>query len=222
MGGSDQWGNIVNGVELGRRVDARELFGLTSPLITTSSGEKMGKTARGAVWLNAERLAPYDYYQFWRNTDDPDVGRFLRLFTELPVEEIARLAALKDAEINDAKKLLAFEATKLCHGEAAAQDANQRAQSVFEESDDTAIPLVVTVSAAEMAAEGVPVSTIVTSAGFAKTNSEARRLIVGGGVFVNEKPVTDGFFRVSKNDIPASGEIILRVGKKRRARVKAE
>ena len=133
MGGSDQWGNIVIGVELGRRVDNRALFGLTSPLITTSSGAKMGKTAQGAVWLNADRLSPYDYWQFWRNTEDADVGRFLRLFTDLPLDEIARLEALAGSEINEAKKVLATEATALCHGRAAADAAADTARSVFAE-----------------------------------------------------------------------------------------
>ncbi len=133
MGGSDQWGNIVNGVELGRRVDGRALFGLTTPLITTASGAKMGKTAQGAVWLNEERLSPFDYWQFWRNTEDADVGRFLRLFTELPLAEIARLEALGGSEINEAKKILATEATALCHGRAAAEAAAETARSVFEQ-----------------------------------------------------------------------------------------
>ena len=133
MGGSDQWGNIVNGVELGRRVDNRALFGLTTPLITTASGAKMGKTAAGAVWLNADRLSPYDYWQYWRNTEDADVGRFLRLFTDLPLDEIARLEALQGSEINDAKIVLATEATAMCHGRAAADAAAETARRVFAE-----------------------------------------------------------------------------------------
>ena len=133
IGGSDQWGNIVGGVELGRRMDGRTLFGLTTPLMTTASGDKMGKTAQGAVWLNAERLSPYEYWQFWRNTEDADVGRFLRLFTELPMDEIARLEALGGSEINEAKKILATEATALCHGRQAAEAAAETAREVFEE-----------------------------------------------------------------------------------------
>ena len=143
LGGSDQWGNIVNGVELGRRVDGLTLYGLTSPLITTASGEKMGKTASGAVWLNGDRLSPYEYYQFWRNTADADVARFLKLFTELPMDDIARLDALKDAEINEAKKILAVEATRLCHGEKAAEDAAETARATFEEgTQGAALPTI--------------------------------------------------------------------------------
>ncbi|MBM3487272.1 MAG: tyrosine--tRNA ligase [Alphaproteobacteria bacterium] len=215
MGGSDQWGNIVNGVELARRVDGRSIFGLTSPLITLASGAKMGKTAAGAVWLNADRLAPFDYYQFWRNTDDPDVGRFLRLFTELPLTEIDRLAALAGAEINDAKRVLAVEATRLCHGNAAAEDADRRARAVFGAGDDSAVPLVVDVSALPAEGGTIAISALVTAAGFAKTNSEARRLIEGGGVFVDDAPTTDAFARIA----PTASGIVLRVGKKRRARI---
>ena len=131
IGGSDQWGNIVGGVELGRRMDGRTLYGLTTPLLTTASGDKMGKTAQGAVWLNAERLSPYDYWQFWRNTEDADVGRFLRLFTELPLDEIARLEALGGSEINEAKRILAYEATRLCHGDEAAETAADTARALF-------------------------------------------------------------------------------------------
>ena len=139
MGGSDQWGNIINGVELCRRVDAKSAFGLTTPLITTASGAKMGKSAEGAVWLNADRLSPYDYWQFWRNTEDGDVGRFLRLFTELPLDEIARLEALQGAEINEAKKVLATEAAALLHGRDAAEQAAAAARAAFEEERRAAV-----------------------------------------------------------------------------------
>jgi tyrosyl-tRNA synthetase len=181
MGGSDQWGNIVNGVELGRRVDGAALYGLTSPLITTASGEKMGKTAAGAVWLNEDRLSAYDYYQFWRNTADPDVGRFLCLFTELPLDEIARLEALKDSEINEAKKVLAFEAARMCHGEAAATEAAETARATFEEGAlGSALPTV-TVPRDELA-DGVPAFQIFVRAGLAQSNGEARRLIRGSTI----------------------------------------
>jgi len=213
MGGSDQWGNIVNGVELARRADGREVFGLTSPLITLSSGEKMGKTARGAVWLNAERLSPYDYYQFWRNTADPDVGRFLRLFTELPVAETDRLAALDGAEINEAKKVLAFEATRLCHGEAAAQAAAETARTTFEDGALGADLPRVGVPAAELAA-GIAAFNLVRLAGLAASNGEARRLIANGGVRINDAPVTDQMMMVDSAFL-SDGVVKVSAGRKR-------
>jgi tyrosyl-tRNA synthetase len=219
MGGSDQWGNIVNGVELGRRIDGRALFGLTSPLITTASGEKMGKTARGAVWLNAGRLSPYEYSQFWRNTADADVGRFLKLFTELPAREIARLEALGGAEINDAKKVLAFEATRLCHGEAAAREAAETARATFEEgARGTALP---TIEMPRAAIEtGVPAFELLVRAGLAASNSEARKLIRGGGARVNDKVVDNETRAVAMADVTGDGVIKLSAGRKRHALVR--
>ncbi len=211
MGGSDQWGNIVNGVELTRRVIEREVFGLTSPLITTAAGEKMGKTARGAVWLSDDRLAPYDYWQFWRNTQDADVGRFLRLFTELPLDEIARLEKLAGAEINEAKKVLALEATTLVHGRTAAEAAAETARRTFEEGavgDD--LPVVVLDDPA-----GKSVIAAVAAAGFAKSNSEARRLVQQGAVPLDGANIADPTFVI----MPRAGEGRLVVGKTRVARI---
>ncbi len=188
MGGSDQWGNIVSGVDLVRRTDRRDVFGLTTPLIATASGAKMGKTARGAVWLTADRLSPYDYWQFWRNTEDADVGRFLRLFTDLPLPEIARLAALEGAEINEAKKILATEATALAHGRAAAAAAAETARGTFEAGEAADTLPGISIPAAELAA-GVSVVTLFVRAGLAASNSEVRRLIRGGGARVNDVPV---------------------------------
>ncbi|WP_222183152.1 tyrosine--tRNA ligase [Geminicoccus harenae] len=189
MGGSDQWGNIVNGVELGRRVDNVQLFGLTTPLITTASGEKMGKSAGNAVWLNDAMLAPFDYWQFWRNTEDRDVGRFLKLYTELPLDEIARLEKLEGAELNEAKAILATEATALCHGRAAAEQARAQAQGVFGGGDRASLP-VVELPAAELA-EQVPLPDLFRLAGLAASNGEARRLIQGGGARLDDQTVAD-------------------------------
>ena len=211
MGGSDQWGNIINGVELTRRVIEREVFGLTSPLITTAAGEKMGKTARGAVWLSEDRLLPYDYWQFWRNTQDADVGRFLRLFTELPLDEIARLENLQGSEINEAKKILAVEATALVHGKPAAEAASETARKTFEEGtlgDD--LPLI-TVNDSQ----GIPVIDSMTKAGFAKSRGEARRLIESGAVQVDGRKITDINFVIC----PQANESRLTVGKKKIARI---
>ena len=220
MGGSDQWGNIVNGVDLGRRVADAQLFGLTTPLITTASGAKMGKTAAGAVWLNPDMRSPWDYWQFWRNTEDADVGRFLRLFTDLPLAEIARLEALEGAEINEAKKILANEATALCHGRAAAAEAAETARKTFEEGTaGDALPV------AEMAAgrleEGVLLYEALREAGLAASNGEARRLIKGGGARVNDGAVTDEGFRVTRADLGADGTVKLSAGKKRHALLRA-
>ena len=215
MGGSDQWGNIINGVELGRRVDGRELYGLTTPLITTASGAKMGKTAQGAVWLNEDRLSAYDYWQFWRNTEDADVGRFLRLFTELPLTRIERLEGLSGAEINEAKKVLAFEATRLCHGAAAAEAAAETARRTFEEGalgdslPTTDLPL------AELHA-GLPAYEAFRRAGLAASNGEAKRLIKGGGARINDAPVGDEAQVVTVADL-CDGMIKLTAGKKRHA-----
>ncbi len=219
MGGSDQWGNIVNGVELTRRVIEREVFGLTSPLITTASGAKMGKTAAGAVWLSAERLSPYDYWQFWRNTEDDDVGRFLKLFTELPLDEIARLEALAGAEINEAKKILADHATALVHGEAAAGAAAETARKTFEEGAlGDALPTV-EIPAAEIAA-GIAAFELFRRAGLAASNSEARRLIKGGGARVNDEKLGDEAATIGGDAVGANGVIKLSAGRKRHALVR--
>jgi tyrosyl-tRNA synthetase len=210
MGGSDQWGNIVQGVELGRRVSDAQLFGLTSPLITTASGAKMGKTASGAVWLNSQRLSPYDYWQFWRNTEDGDVGRFLRMFTDLPLEEIARLEQLKDAEINVAKEVLATEATRLCHGDAHATEAAATAQSAFAGSAADGLPTFIL-----KGEETVQVIDVAVALGMASSKGEARRLIEQGGVRLNDQPVRVANASITQADLDGSGLARLSVGKKR-------
>ena len=210
MGGSDQWGNIVQGVELGRRMNEAQLFGLTSPLITTSSGAKMGKTATGAVWLNPNRLSPYDYWQFWRNTEDGDVGRFLRMFTDLPLEEIARLEQLKDAEINVAKEVLATEATRLCHGEAQAREAATTAARAFAGGAAEGLPTFIL-----KAGEQAPVIDVAIALGMASSKGEARRLIDQGGVRLNDQPVRAATASITEADLDGSGTARLAVGKKR-------
>lgn len=220
MGGSDQWGNIVNGVELGRRIDNRELYGLTTPLLTTSSGAKMGKTADGAVWLNDDMLAAYDYWQYWRNTEDDDVGRFLRLFTELPLDEIGRLEGLEGAELNDAKKILADHATALCHGQDAARAARTTAEAAFEQGAAAAGLPTIEVPAAELGA-GVPVIDLFCRAGLAGSNGEARRLIRGGGGRLNDTVIADETATVSQADSDADGVIKLSAGKKRHVLVRS-
>jgi tyrosyl-tRNA synthetase len=214
MGGSDQWGNIVNGVELGRRVENAELFGLTTPLLTTSSGAKMGKTAQGAVWLNSEMLSPYEYWQFWRNAEDADVGRFLKLFTDLPLDEIARLEALAGAEINDAKVVLATEATALVHGREAAEEASETARRTFSEGAAAEGLPTVEVPVAEIEA-GIGVLSAFVKAGLASSNGEARRLIQGGGAKVNDAAVADERATLSASDVNKDGAIKLSLGKKR-------
>jgi tyrosyl-tRNA synthetase len=221
LGGSDQWGNIVNGVELGRRVDGTSLYGLTSPLITTSSGEKMGKTASGAVWLNEDRLSPYDYYQFWRNTADADVGRFLKLFTEMPLGEISRLEALKDAEINEAKKILAIEATTLCHGRAAAKGAAETARATFEEGTQGA-DLPTALVPKDRLEAGISAVEIFVLAGLASSNGEAKRLIRGGGGRINDAVAQDESQLITISDINSEGSIKLSAGKKRHVLIQAE
>ncbi|MCC7167078.1 MAG: tyrosine--tRNA ligase [Rhodospirillales bacterium] len=218
MGGSDQWGNIVNGVELGRRVDNLELFGLTTPLITTASGAKMGKTAQGAVWLNADKMSPYDFWQFWRNTEDADVGRFLKLFTELSLDEIARLEALGGAEINEAKKILANEATKLAHGDEAARAAAETARRTFEEGQSGDDLPVATVSQAEIDA-GVALYEVIRRAGLAASNGEARRLIKGGGAKLNDRTIDDEHYPLTIKDLPG-GQGKISAGKKRHALIR--
>jgi tyrosyl-tRNA synthetase len=220
MGGSDQWGNIVSGVELGRRVDGRALFGLTSPLIALASGAKMGKTAQGAVWLNEERLSVFDYWQFWRNTEDVDVGRFLRLFTELPLAEIARLEALPGSEINEAKKILATEATALCHGREAAEAAAETARAVFEQGGIGGELPVVALPRAVLEA-GIPAFEALVRAGLATSNGDARRLIKGGGGRLNDVALSGDTQVVSLADLNGEGVIKLSAGKKRHALLKA-
>lgn len=218
MGGSDQWGNIVNGIELTRRTDQNSVFGLTTNLLTTSSGAKMGKTAQGAVWLNDDMLPVYDYWQFWRNTEDADVGRFLRLFTELPLDEIARLESLDGAELNDAKKILATAATAMCHGRAAAEKAEATARETFEGGGTSANLPSVALPAAELAA-GMGLLQGFVLAGLAKSNGEARRLVQGGGAKVNDAPQNDPTATLSEADI-IDGVIKLSFGKKRHVLLK--
>jgi tyrosyl-tRNA synthetase len=217
MGGSDQWGNIVNGVELGRRIQNRELFGLTTPLITTSSGAKMGKTAAGAVWLKPERLPAYDYWQFWRNTEDADVVRFLKLFTDLPLEEIAKLEKLKDNEINEAKKILANEATRLAHGEVAAKQAADTARETFEGGGKGASLPVFELPRGGAAA----IIDIAVQLGFTASKGEAKRMIEQGGVKLNDKPVSEVTATVAAKDLDAEGQARLSFGKKKHAVVKS-
>ena len=219
MGGSDQWGNIVNGVELGRRVDDKALFGLTCPLLTTSSGAKMGKTADGAVWLNKEQRSAYEYWQYWRNTEDTDVGRFSRLFTELPLDEIARLEKLGGAEINDAKKTLATAATALCHGQAAAEEAAATARRTFEQHGTAEGLPTVSLPKAELEA-GIPLFALVHKAGLADSNSAARKLIQGKGVKLNDVTQEDERRVVTLKDLNTDGAIKLSAGKKRHVLLK--
>jgi tyrosyl-tRNA synthetase len=220
MGGSDQWGNIVNGVELGRRIDDRALFGLTTPLIATSSGAKMGKTAAGAVWLNADRLSPYDYWQYFRNTDDADVGRFLRLFTDLPLDEIIRLEALRGADINEAKIVLANETTKLAHGTEAAAAAAETARRTFQEGGiGDALPTF-EVPRGELE-RGIPAFELFRRCGLAASNGEARRLIKGGGARINDAAIADETRAVTLADVNTEGVIKLSAGKKKHTIVRA-
>ena len=219
IGGSDQWGNIVSGMELTRRTDARPVFGLTTPLITTASGAKMGKTAQGAMWLTDDRLSAYDYWQFWRNTEDADVGRFLRLFTDLPLDEIARLEALGGAEINEAKKVLANAATALAHGTEKSAAAAETARLAFEEGAAAESLPSVEVPLAELT-EGVPAFRLFTVAGLAASNGEARRLIRGGGARVNDVAVTGEGQVISLADM-RDGAIKLSAGRKQHRLVRA-
>ena len=216
MGGSDQWGNIVNGIDLGRRMGTQQLFALTTPLITLASGAKMGKTASGAVWLNADMLSPYGYWQFWRNTEDADVGRFLRLFTTLPLSEIEKLEMLAGSEINEAKKTLANEATALLHGRKAAEESAETARKTFEEgSSAEGLPTI----AIDLAA-GVGILQANVSAGFATSNSEARRAIHGGGIRVNDVIITDDRMQLTLKNLNPDGVIKLSMGKKKHVLIK--
>ena len=219
MGGSDQWGNIVNGMELTRRLDGANLYGLTTPLITTADGAKMGKTAEGAVWLNPGQLSGHDYWQFWRNTQDADVGKFLKLFTDLPLDEITRLEALAGSEINEAKKVLANEATRLCRGEEAAAEAAETARKTFEEGATGSGLHSIEVSSEDLE-KGVPFIDLLVQAGLCKSKKEARRLVQQGGARLNDQPVGDVERKVLSADLGNGGDgdaIKLSAGRKRHA-----
>lgn len=218
MGGSDQWGNIVNGIDLGRRMDGAELFALTSPLLTTASGAKMGKTASGAIWLNADMLSPYDFWQYWRNTEDADVGRFLKLYTTLPMDEIARLEALGGSEINEAKKRLANEVTAMLHGREAADEASETARKTFEEGSLAETLPTIEVPAASFEA-GIGLLSLLVSAGLAASNGEARRHVKGGAVRLNDEPVSDERLMVGPQNL-AEGVAKLSVGRKKHVLVR--
>ena len=219
MGGSDQWGNIINGIDLGRRMANAQLFALTSPLITTASGAKMGKTAAGAIWLDANLVSPYDYWQYWRNTEDGDVERFLKLFTELPLEEISRLAKLQGQEINEAKKVLANEATALLHGKAAAEVASNTARTTFEEGGLSESLPTIEIKRAELERK-LGVLAAYVQAGLVASTSEARRQIKGGGLKVNDVTVTDEKMTLSLQQLTPEGVIKLSLGRKKHVLLK--
>jgi tyrosyl-tRNA synthetase len=214
IAGSDQWGNIIQGIELARRIHQVELFGLTAPLLTTASGKKMGKTEGGAVWLNADRLSPYDFYQYWRNTEDADVGRFLKIFTEMPMDEIARLEALKGAEINDAKKILALQVTAIVHGASAAADAAETARRAFEEGASAEGLPTITLPRATLE-QGIAAFVLFKDAGLAASGGEARRLISGGGARINDEKIDDEQALISLSHLNADKVIKLSAGKKK-------
>jgi tyrosyl-tRNA synthetase len=219
MGGSDQWGNIVNGIDLGRRLHNAQFFALTSPLITTSSGAKMGKTAAGAVWLAANQVSPYDYWQYWRNTEDADVARFLKLFTVLPLDEIERLAALEGAEINEAKKILATSATAMVHGRAAADEAAETARTTFEEGGLGASLPTVEVPRAELQA-GIGVLAAFVKAGLGSSNGEVRRAIANNAILVNDVRVTSDKATIGEAEVTSDGVVKLSLGRKRHVLLK--
>ena len=219
MGGSDQWGNIVNGIDLGHRMDTPQLYALTAPLLTTASGAKMGKSANGAIWLNPDMLSAYDFWQFWRNTEDADVSRFLKLYTTLPMDEIARLSALGGAEINDVKKILATEVTAMLHGRAAAEEAAETARKTFEEGAVAENLPTIEIPAAELQA-GIGVLTLLVRSGLAASNGEARRHIKGGAVRLNDKAVSDERLNVGTGEVTGDGVIKLSLGKKKHILVK--
>ena len=221
MGGSDQWGNIVNGIDLGRRMLNAQLFALTSPLITSSSGAKMGKTAAGAVWLNADMVSPYDYWQYWRNTEDGDVARFLKLFTVLPLDEIGRLAALKGSEINEAKKVLATEATALVHGRAGADEAAETARRTFEEGKTSLALPSVALPRTDIDA-GVGILAAFVKAGLAGSNGEVRRAIANNAIQVNDVRITDDKYVIAGKDVTPEGVIKLSFGRKQHVLIKPE
>ena len=214
MGGSDQWGNIVTGLDLGRRMGTPQLYALTSPLLTTASGAKMGKTAAGAIWLNANMLSPYDYWQYWRNSEDADVGRFLKLFTFLPLDEIVRLAALQGAEINEAKKTLATEATALIHGREAAEQAAETARATFEDGALALSLPKIEIDTNEIVA-GLGVLSAFVKAGLVASTGEARRQVKGGGLRVNDVVVTDERALLGEKDFETDGVVKLSLGKKK-------
>jgi tyrosyl-tRNA synthetase len=219
MGGSDQWGNIINGIDLGHRLDAPQLYALTSPLLTTSSGAKMGKSASGAIWLNPEMLSPYDFWQYWRNTEDADVERFLKLYTTMPLDEVARLAALDGAERNEAKKILATEITALLHGREEAERAQETARKTFEEGAISADLPTVELAATDLNDMGI-LSALVT-AGLASSNSEARRHVKGGAVKVNDAAFTNERGTIGKADLSEDGIVKISLGKKKHVLLKA-
>ena len=219
MGGSDQWGNIVNGIDLGRRLNKASLYALTSPLLTTSSGGKMGKSASGAVWLNADKLSVYDFWQYWRNTEDADVERFLKLYTTLPIDEIARLGALQGAELNDAKSVLATEVTALLHGRTEAEKAAETARVTFAEGQTAADLPTITVDAAELD-DGIGVLSLLVQAELVKSNGDARRGIKGGAVKVNDEPVIDEKLMLDSAHLINDGALKLSFGKKRHVLVR--
>jgi|HigsolmetaAR206D_1030411.scaffolds.fasta_scaffold00090_49 tyrosyl-tRNA synthetase len=221
MGGSDQWGNIVNGIDLGHRLGLPQLYALTSPLLTTASGQKMGKTASGAVWLNPDLLSPYDFWQYWRNTEDADVGRFLKLFTTLPMDEIARLEKLQGAEINEAKKILANEVTAMAHGREAAEQAAETARKTFEEGALAETLPTITVPAGDLDA-GIGLLALFVRAGLAASNGEARRHVQGGAVRVNDSQIQDDKYTVGAKDVTSDGVIKLSLGRKKHVLVRPE
>ncbi|WP_447909888.1 tyrosine--tRNA ligase [Brevundimonas bullata] len=218
MGGSDQWGNITSGVDLVRRVDQKASFGLTTPLLTTASGGKMGKTAQGAIWLNPEQLSPYDYWQFWRNAEDADVGRFMRLFTDLPLDQIALYDAMEGAGINEAKKALADAATSMLHGSEAAHAARAAAEAAFEKGQLSADLPTVELPRDEVI--GAMIAAVVTKAGLSTSNGEARRLAQGGGLRLNDEAIADGARLIEASDVNADGVLKLAAGKKKIVLVK--
>lgn len=219
MGGSDQWGNIINGVDLGHKADQVQLFALTAPLLTTPDGKKMGKTENGAVWLNAAMLKPYDYYQYWRNADDAMVGILLRRFTTMPIDEIKKLEVLKDREINEAKKILAFEATRMCHGEAAAKDAEVTAQKVFEQGGVGGDLPSIEIAEARLKG-GVTIVDLLVETGLATSKGEARRLIQGGGAKVNDEKIETPEQIITNDNLTGENYIKLSAGKKKHALVR--
>jgi tyrosyl-tRNA synthetase len=223
LGGSDQWGNIVNGVDLVRRLEGADVYGLTNPLLTTADGAKMGKTAKGAVWLSADMLSPYDFWQYWRNTQDADVGRFLKLFTDLSQDEIRRLEALQGAEINEAKKVLADEVTRLCHGDEAVQQARTTAEKLFEAGSAEGLDTLPTeyLTAAELS-QGVLAIELFRRTGLATSNGEARRLIRGQGARINDNLISDENLQLTSADLTDQGHIKLSAGKKKHALVKVK
>ncbi|WP_330167578.1 tyrosine--tRNA ligase [Bartonella grahamii] len=220
MGGSDQWGNIINGIELGHRLGTPQLYALTSPLLTTSSGAKMGKSLNGAVWLNADMLSPYQFWQYWRNTEDADVTRFLKLYTSLPMDEILKLSVLQGTEINEAKKILATEVTAMLHGRALANAAAETARKTFEEKTLGENLPTVEINASELK-KGVGLLTLLVQAGLAKSNSEARRYVKGGGVRVNDQIIEDETHLIIEGDVSAEGIIKLSFGKKKHVVMKS-